>query len=69
MGEMTLEELQKRVDEQREKQLKRLKDKYQLAVDLGFTPAEAQIMRSKPEEEIRRLAEEKAKVSDVKQDT
>jgi hypothetical protein len=61
MGEMTLEELQRRVEEQREKQLKKLKDNYQLARDLGFSPAEAQIMRAKSEEDIRQLAEEKAK--------
>lgn len=59
MGEMTLDELHKRVDEQREKQLKRLKDKYQLAIDLGFSPAEAQILRGKSEEDIRLLAAEK----------
>jgi hypothetical protein len=62
MGEMTLEELQRRVEEQRGKQLQRLKDKYQLAIELGFTPAEAQILRGKTEEEIKRLALEKESI-------
>jgi hypothetical protein len=58
---MDLEELRKKAEEQKQANLLLLRNRYQLAKDLGFNTSEAAILRRQPEEEIRRLAEEKKK--------
>ena len=54
-----INDLEKDVDEQKEKLNRRLRERYKLAKDLGFNSAECTTLKLKSEETIRRLAKEK----------
>jgi hypothetical protein len=58
---MELDELKRKAEEQKAANLDLLRKRYRLAKSLGFDYGEAMILRRQPEEEIRRLAEEKKK--------
>ena len=55
--EYSLEDLEKDARQKREALNKRIRDNYNLAKDLGFTPAEASVLSMKSETIIRQLAE------------
>lgn len=55
---LTLEELKKRAETNQKQVREQKKKHYALALELGFSPAEAKILRDSSEESIRRLATE-----------
>ncbi|KKM69494.1 hypothetical protein LCGC14_1450270 [marine sediment metagenome] len=58
----SLGDLQKAAERHRERFNRRLRERYELARSLGFSPSEAKVLQSKTKETIVRLAGEKGRV-------
>jgi hypothetical protein len=56
----TLDDLEQEAKQKAENVKKKLRERYKLARDLGFSASEAQLLSSRPEQIIRQLAKEKS---------